>query len=101
MSEGTVATVANGGNTCLCCGARAEHYGFASMDSTGLTRSCSKEVCVACLETGCWGRDGESCFGHRLRDKPSEYHQGCGHEEAPCAPVRFADSDALLGGGEP
>jgi hypothetical protein len=52
------------------------------MDSTGITRSCSKEVCVVCLETGCWGKDGEGCFGYKLRDKPSEDHYRCGHEEA-------------------
>lgn len=73
-------------NCCLCCGNPAEHYGFASMDSTGITKSCSKEVCVVCLETGCWGRDGKGCFGYKLRDKPSEYHHGCGHDEmeTPC-----------------
>ncbi len=68
-------------NRCLCCGNWAEHYGSGSMDSTGITQSCSKEVCVSCLETGCWGKDGEGCFGYRLRDKPSESHQGCGHDE--------------------
>ena len=71
----------NGGNICLCCGRRAEHYGYASVDSTGIIESCSKEVCVVCLETGCWGQGGERCLGYRLRDKPSEYHQGCSHDD--------------------
>jgi hypothetical protein len=78
----TSSSAANGGNVCLCCGRRAEHYGHASVDSTGIIESCSKEVCVLCLETGCWGQDGKGCFGYKLRDKSAEWHQGCAHEEA-------------------
>ena len=67
----------NGRNYCLCCGNRAEYYGFASMDSTGITKSCSKEVCVRCLEGAC-----PNCFDSKLGQPAGEYHQDCGHDEA-------------------
>ena len=70
----------NSGNYCLCCGNRASHCGSFNMDSTGITRSCSREVCVACLEGGCRSADGKGCYGSRLRYPASEYHQGCGCE---------------------
>ena len=62
----------NGGNYCLCCGNRVGQYGFGAIDSTGITKSCSKEVCVFCLEGGC------SCFGSNLAQPASEWHEGCG-----------------------
>ncbi len=63
----------NGGNFCLCCGRSAEHYGWASVGTDG-SKSCSKEVCVICLETGC-----PNCYGAKLSEPPSEWHDGCGH----------------------
>ncbi|KKL76290.1 hypothetical protein LCGC14_2046410 [marine sediment metagenome] len=70
---------ANGPNTCMCCGARAEYYGSCSIDTSGIRMICDKEVCVLCLESSCRGADGKGCYGYKLRDKASEYHQGCGH----------------------
>ena len=71
-------TYSNGRNYCLCCGARAEPYGWASIDSDGSSKSCSKEVCVMCLESGCKGKDGKGCFGSKLAQPAYEYHDGCG-----------------------
>ena len=68
----------NRGNYCLCCGNRAEYYGSASMDSTGVTESCSKEVCVMCLEGGCRGKDDKGCYGSRLAQPANEEHYNCG-----------------------
>ena len=62
-------------NYCLCCGARAEHYGSGSVSDAGIAKYCSNEVCVFCLEGGC------SCFGSRLAQPSSQWHEGCGHDE--------------------
>jgi hypothetical protein len=66
----------NNRNYCLCCGSRAEQYGSGSIDSKGIIKSCSKEVCVFCLESGC-----PNCFSSKLARPASEWHEGCGHDE--------------------
>ena len=68
----TTNDAANGRNYCLCCGARAEHYGSGSVSDAGIAKYCSKEVCVFCLE------GGGSCFGSRLAQSAGEWHEGCG-----------------------
>jgi hypothetical protein len=65
--------VENGRNYCLCCGNRAESYGWASVGTDG-TKSCSKEVCVSCLESGC-----PDCYGSKLAQTPYEWHERCEH----------------------
>lgn len=47
-------------NRCLCCGSRTEMYGTASADSEGMVQSEAEEVCVFCLEGGCF------CAGRHL-----------------------------------
>lgn len=68
----------NGGNYCLCCGQPASHYGSGWMGDTG-SGSCSREVCVICLEGTCWGKDGKGCFGNNLARPAAEIHENCGH----------------------
>lgn len=60
-------------NYCLCCGQLAQQYGsgWASTDGSG---SCSREVCVSCLEGGHIG-----CHGNKLACKPMEIHENCEH----------------------
>lgn len=65
-------------NYCLCCGQLAQHYGSGWM-GTGGSGSCTEEVCVFCLESGCWGKDGKGCFGYRLAQPPAEIHDNCTH----------------------
>lgn len=72
----------NSENLCLCCGQRAQFYGSGwitqKADGTQESGDCSREVCVICLESGCWGKDGKGCFGNSLTRPAAESHINCG-----------------------
>jgi len=59
-------------NRCNCCGQLAEQYG-AGWAGTGGSGSCSREVCVLCLEGGC------KCYGNDLARPAAEIHDNCEH----------------------
>jgi hypothetical protein len=64
-------------NTCKCCGRIAQHYGSGGVgqdkDGKQTSWSCTREVCVTCLEGGC------PCGGGDLRWPAAEVHDNCWH----------------------
>lgn len=62
-------------NVCLCCFGPTEYYGHGWMGTSG-SGSCSKEVCVLCLEGGC------KCCGRKLKEPAAEEHWNCEHDKA-------------------
>lgn len=61
-------------NRCKCCGQVAQHYGTGWM-GTGGSGSCTREVCVLCLEGGC------KCCGSDLKRPAAEIHDNCQHDK--------------------